>query len=176
MGVYQYAITKTKRIKGISETLGDIGIVEFRYKHLWSPNEALEKKFARLDANIDRKWAGKELPVLVTNPYGKGLYVWVGETANSCEMENLVSIGSSHGFDVLLKWANAHGVVIPSWLEFAGECEHRNEIPYVPNTYREFRELHDACSTKRLRERGDVNAQPLIPNNRYWVNDELSVY
>jgi hypothetical protein len=180
MGVYQYAITKTKRIKGLSDVFGDIGVVEFRYKYSWSPSEKFEKYCARLDANIDRKWAGTELPILVTDKKGRGLSVWVGDSANWCDGENKggeAPIGSSQGWDALCYWAEHNGrLELPLWLMNAGDLEHRQEIPFVPTTEQAYRELVDACSTMRLRQRGDSNAQPQIPNNRYWVNDDLCPY
>lgn len=178
MGTYQYAITKTKRIKGLTDVFGDIGVVEFRYKYSWSPSEAFEKKCARLDANINRKWEGKQLPILVTDKNGRGLSVWVGDSANWCDGESrggTMPIGSSQGWDALWRWAEQNGRLdeLPLWLMTAGDFESSGEIPFVPSTEKEYRELVDACSTLRLRQRGDRNAQPQIPNNRYWVNDDL---
>jgi hypothetical protein len=181
MGVYQYAITKTKRIKGLSEVFGDIGVVEFRYKYSWSEDKAYEKYCARLDANINRKWAGKELPILVTNKKGTSLSVWVGNSANHCDADERSGeweIGSSHGWDALAEWASTHGVLeIPLWLLQAGHDAYDSRlIPFVPTSEKAYRELSDACSTARLRNRGDVNAQPLIKNNRYWVDNGLHPY
>lgn len=175
MGVYQYAITKTKRIKGLSEFVGDIGVVEFRYKYSWSPTEKFEKYCARLDANIERKWAGTELPILVTDKKSRGLAVWVGDSANWCDGDSKggeMPIGSSQGNIVLVR-AIVAGVEIPDWVFVAGDLESKHEIPFVPTTEQAFKELQDACITMRLRQRGDHNAQPMIPNNRYWVNDDL---
>ena len=174
MGVYQFAITKTKKIKGLSEFFGDIGVVEFRYKYSWSGNESFEKKCARLDANINRKWEGKQLPLLVTDSKGRGLSVWVGDSANWCDSDEKrgeVTIGSSEGNKALVRAIMAD-VDVPQWLFTAGELEANGEIPFVPTTEQALKELQDACITRRLRQRGDLNAQPMIPNNRYWVNDD----
>jgi hypothetical protein len=172
MGTYQYAITKTKRIKGLSEVFGDIGVVEFRYKYSWADNPSYEKQCERLDANINRKWADKELPILVTNKKGTSLSVWVGNSANHCDADENsgeFGIGSLHGWNALEEWASTHGVLeIPLWLLQAGDDQEKGLIPFVPTTQADYRLLSDAYITLRLRERGDLYAMPQSRNNPYW--------
>lgn len=170
MGTYQYAITKTKTIKGISEVVGEVGVYEFRYKYSWVENKTYEAKCARMDANIERKWAGKELPLVVTN--GKALSIWCGDSANWCDSDwknGAQPIGSYEGFTRIWEWEKKTGKLFPLWLLQAGEEQQKGDIPDVPLTKAEYLMMSDAYLTLRLRERGDLYAMPQTRNNPYWI-------
>ena len=56
-----------------------------------------------------------------------------------------------------------------SWVVTAIDAVDRGDIPFVPSTQKQYLLLSDAFITLRLRQRGDRNAQPVIPNNPEWV-------
>lgn len=156
MSIYSYGITGTRHLDGI----GEASTVKFRFSRSYA-NEARIARQERADERYLARWAGRSFPRLVA--YQGALGVWTSRDAIGDEC-----IEALRG-NVLKYLPEAELSALPVWVVLAVEAVDRGEIPHVPTSEKEYRLITDAYTTLRLRQRGDSNAQPLIPNNPWWA-------
>lgn len=156
MSLYSYGITGTRHLDGF----GEVSTIKFRYSHSWADTARIARQ-ERADERYLARWAGRTFPRLCIH-HG-GLAVWTSDRAIGTEC-----VDSLRG-NVLQYLPEAELNALPVWVVFAIGAVDRGEIPFVPSTEKQYRLLVDAYTTLRLRQRGDRNAQPLIPNNPWWV-------
>lgn len=155
MSIYSYGITGTRHLDGF----GDVSTFKFRFSRSWA-DEARIARQERADKRYLARWAGRKFSRLCI--HRGALYVWTSDNAIGDEC-----IESLRG-NVLKYLSTEEVYALPAWVVFAIGAVDRGEIPFIPASRTEYRLLSDAYTTLRLRQRGDHNAQPLIPNNTWW--------
>ena len=156
MSIYSYGITGTRHL----DDIGEVSTIKFRFSRSYADNARIARQ-QRADERYLARWAGRQFPRLCVHHGALG--VWTSDNAIGDEC-----IEPLRG-NVLQYLSNEDFYALPVWVLFAIGAVDRGEIPFVPSTEKQYRLLTDAYTTLRLRQRGDRNAQPLIPNNPWWV-------